>query len=61
MKLLIQVHSKKGYYGPKLMADCKTVAGISEAMIMAIDALPPELEGERLIDWTRISIEVERN
>lgn len=60
MKATIQVYTAKGFYGPVVERKVYNVAEVGAAVLDTLDKMADELEGERLMDWTRITVEVER-
>lgn len=61
MKMSVQVFTEKGFYGPQQDVRISTVADTSGKIVTTLEKLPDELEGEKLVDWTRIVIEIVRD
>lgn len=60
MKVIAQVYTEKGFYGEQISMNVPSVSEISEMLLASMASLPDELEGEKFVNWTKISIEVER-
>lgn len=60
MRVTAQVYSAAGFYGPELSFDIAMLAEIGECLVEAIEKLPDTLEGEHVIDWSRVSITIDR-
>jgi len=59
----MKIHWKlSGPKGP--MADGKTecnfVSGIGEQIVLRMDKLPDEMQGQSILDWNKLEIEVTR-
>ncbi len=60
MHYQILVMTKKGHYGQELRGKCHQLRDVLEAVIPQLETLPDELEGEKMMDWTNINIQVVR-
>lgn len=60
MKVKAQMYTTKGFYGKPIEFKSYMVSEIGTDLVARLDDMPDELEGEKMLDWTRIEITVER-
>lgn len=61
MKVKAQVFTKKGFYGEEFTMNVGMVSDVSSALIRCLDEMEDEIEGEKLMDWTKITVEIIRS
>lgn len=61
MKVTAQLFTRAGHYGERIAFECRDVSNISQALVERLADLPDTLEGERFMNWNRITIEVTRD
>lgn len=59
MKVSFLVVTRKGHYAERVY-EARNVADALKKFIPAMEELPDTIDGEKLIDWSRINIEIRR-
>jgi hypothetical protein len=59
MKLNLLVITKDGHYAER-SAEISDVSEAGKAVKDLVDAIPDEIRGEKLLDWTQMKIEIIR-
>ena len=60
MKLTLNLLTAKGHYGQEMVASGSTVSEVLKKVVGLLDAMPDEEDGVKQMDWTKMSIEIER-
>ena len=59
MDMTITVTTKRGFYNSSTTQD-RTLEEILDKVIPELEKMPEEIDGEKLVDWTTIYIEIKR-
>lgn len=60
MKLHLTLTTRKGYYD-KVIIEGSTLRACLDKIIPKLEEMPPTIDGEHQMDWTKITIEILRS
>lgn len=61
MKLHLTIYGPRGFYPSPKDIEAHTLKAALEQILPALDKLPDECDGQKLVDWKHIAITILRN